>query len=31
MMAAFLQQAKNSDLSNRKINLEHIVPWTAGR
>jgi hypothetical protein len=31
MMAAFLQQAKNSDLANRKINLEHIVPWTAGR
>tara|TARA_R110000787_G_scaffold147516_2_gene261290 strand:- start:4018 stop:4689 length:672 start_codon:yes stop_codon:yes gene_type:complete len=31
MMAAFLQQAKNSDLTNRKISLEHIVPWTAGR
>jgi hypothetical protein len=31
MMGAFLQQAKNSDLTNRKINLEHIVPWTAGR
>ena len=30
-MAAFLTQAKNADLNNRKINLEHIVPWTAGR
>ena len=31
MMAAFLQTAKNADLANRKIVLEHIVPWTAGR
>jgi hypothetical protein len=31
MMASFLSSAKNSDLQNRKINLEHIVPWTAGR
>jgi hypothetical protein len=30
-MAAFLIQAKNADLNNRKINPEHIVPWTAGR
>lgn len=31
MMAVYLQQARASDSNQRKINVEHIVPWTSGR
>ena len=31
VMAAYLIQAQNADNTQRKINMEHIVPWTAGR
>jgi hypothetical protein len=31
MMAAYLLQASANDSNQRKINVEHIVPWTAGR
>ena len=28
---AYLAQAETSDANQRKINVEHIVPWTSGR
>lgn len=31
MTMAYLQQARASDANQRKINVEHIVPWTSGR
>lgn len=31
MMMVYLQQARASDANQRKINVEHIVPWTSGR
>jgi hypothetical protein len=31
MMAAYLLQASANDSNQRKINVEHIVPWTSGR